>query len=123
MRLRRRGLVILISDLLVDPEATRDALHYLSHRGHEVLVFHLMDPAECNLPAAGDALYFDPETNEELRTSSSALRREYDRAVAESISEWRRDCIRMGASYEVLTTDVPIGRGLRKYLEKRARLG
>ncbi len=123
MRLRRRGLVILISDLLVDPEATREALHYLRHRGHEVLVFHLMDPAECDLPAAGDALYYDPETDEELRTSSSALRREYGRAVAESISEWRRVCSHMGADYELLTTDVPIGRGLRRYLEKRARLG
>lgn len=123
MRLRRRGLVILISDLLVDPEATRDALHYLSHCGHEVIVFHLMDPAERDLPAAGDAVYYDPETNEELRSSSSALRREFERAVAESISEWRRVCSQMGASYEVLTTDVPIGRGLRKYLEKRARLG
>jgi len=123
MRLRRRGLVILMSDLLVDPEATRDALHYLSHRGHEVLVFHLMDPAERDLPAAGDALFYDPETNEELRTSSSALRKEYGHAVAESISEWRRECSRMGADYELVTTDVPIGRVLRRYLEKRARLG
>ncbi len=123
MRLRRRGLVILMSDLLVDPDATRDALHYLSHRGHEVLVFHLMDPAERDLPAAGDAVFFDPETNEELRTSSSALRREYSRAVAESVSEWRRVCSRMGADYELVTTDVPIGRVLRRYLEKRARLG
>ena len=123
MRLRRRGLVILISDLLVDPEATRDALHYLSHRGHEVLLFHLMDPAERDLPAAGDALFFDPETDEELRTSSSALRKEYGLAVEESISEWRRACSRMAADYELVTTDVPIGRVLRRYLEKRARLG
>ena len=123
MRLRRRGLVILMSDLLVDPQATRDALHFLSHRGHEVLVFHLMDPAERELPAAGDALFYDPETDEELRTSSSALRKEYGHAVAESISEWRRECSRMGADYELVTTDVPIGRVLRRYLEKRARLG
>lgn len=123
MRLRRRGLVILISDLLVDPDATRDALHYLSHRGHEVLLFHLMDPAERDLPAAGDALFFDPETDEELRTSSSALRKEYGLAVEESISEWRRACSQMGADYELVTTDVPIGRVLRRYLEKRARLG
>ena len=123
MRLRRRGLVVLISDLLVDPAATREALHYLSHRGHEVLVFHLMDPAERDLPAAGDAVFFDPETDEELRTSSSALRREYGRAVAESVSDWRRVCSGMGADYELVTTDVPIGRVLRRYLEKRARLG
>jgi len=123
VRLRRRGLVILISDLLVDSGATRDALHYLRHRGHEVLVFHLMDPAERDLPEAGDALFFDPETDEELRTSSSALRREYGRAVEEAITDWRRVCRGMGADYELVTTDTPVGHVLRRYLEKRARLG
>lgn len=123
VRLRRRGLVVLISDLLVEPQATRDALHFLRHRGHEVLVFHLMDPAERELPPAGDALFYDPETGDELRTSSSALRREYGRAVEEAISDWRRVCRGMGADYEVVTTDTPIGRVLRRYFEKRARLG
>ena len=123
VRLRRRGLVVLLSDLLVRPEETREALHFLRHRGHEVLVFHLMDPAERNLPAAGDAVFFDPETQEELRTSSAALRREYTRAVEEAISDWRRVCRGMGADYEVVTTDTPVGHVLRRYLEKRARLG
>lgn len=123
VRLRRRGLVVLVSDLLVQQDETRDALHYLRHRGHEVLVFHLMDPAERNLPPAGDALFFDPETDEELRTSSSALRREYGRAVEEAIGEWRRVCRGMGVDYELVTTDTPIGHVLRRYLEKRARLG
>lgn len=123
VRLRRRGLVILLSDLLVAREATQDALHYLRHRGHEVLVFHLMDPAERELPTAGDAVFFDPETDEELRTSSSALRAEYARAVEEAVSEWRRVCRGMGADYELVTTDTPVGHVLRRYLEKRARLG
>ena len=51
-----------MSDLLVDPEGTRRALHFLRHRGHELLVLHLLDPGERELPAAGDAVYFDPET-------------------------------------------------------------
>lgn len=123
VRLRRRGLVVLVSDLLVQPQATRDALHYLRHRGHEVLVFHLMDPAERSLPAAGDAVFFDPETGEELRASSAALRREYARAVEEAVTEWRRVCRGMGADYELVTTDTPVGHVLRRYLEKRARLG
>lgn len=123
VRLRRRGLVVLLSDLLVAREATQDALHYLRHRGHEVLVFHLMDPAERELPTAGDAVFFDPETDEELRTSSSALRGEYARAVEEAVGDWRRVCRRMGADYELVTTDTPVGHVLRRYLEKRARLG
>lgn len=123
VRLRRRGLVVLLSDLLVAREATQDALHFLRHRGHEVLVFHLMDPAERELPTAGDAVFFDPETDEELRTSSSALRGEYARAVEQAVGDWRRVCRGMGADYELVTTDTPVGHVLRRYLEKRARLG
>jgi len=123
IRLRRRGLVILVSDLLVEPDGTRRALHYLRHRGHEVIVLHLMDPGEKELPPAGDAVYFDPETGEELRTSSAALRTEYAVAVQAAIDEWRSDCRGMGADYQLLMTDTPLGVGLGHLLQKRARLG
>jgi uncharacterized protein (DUF58 family) len=123
VRLRRRGLVVLVSDLLVEPEETRKALHYLRHRGHEILVFHLMDPAERDLPASGDALFFDPESREELLTNSAALRTEYRRSVDEAVESWRLECRRMGADYHLFTTDTPLGHVLGRYLEKRARLG
>ncbi|MFQ5889446.1 MAG: DUF58 domain-containing protein [Gemmatimonadota bacterium] len=123
VRLRRRGLVILLSDLLVDPQGTRRALRYLRHRGHEVLILHLMDPAERDLPAAGDAIFFDPESGEELRTNSAALRREYRDSVSRAVAAWRLDCLRMKADYELVTTDTPFGLALRRYLDKRARLG
>jgi uncharacterized protein (DUF58 family) len=122
IRLRRRGLVVLLSDLLVEPETTRRALHYLRHRGHEVLLFHVMDPGERELPAGGDAVYFDPETGEELRTSSAALRHAYAEAVEGAIEGWRRDCRRMNADYHLCPTDAPLGPLLGEYLEKRARL-
>jgi len=122
IRLRRRGLIVLMSDLLVDPAGTRRALHFLRHRGHEVLVFHIMDPGERELPASGDAIYFDPETGDELRTSSAALRGEYASAVDRAVAEWRRECRKMGADYHLLTTDTPMNPGLGRYLEKRARL-
>lgn len=121
-RLRRRGLVILVSDLLVDPETTRTALRYLRHRGHELIVFHLMDPGERELPAAGEAIFYDPETGEELGTNSAALRREYREAVTRAIEGWRREALGMGAEYALLTTDTPLGLALRRFLHKRARL-
>jgi uncharacterized protein (DUF58 family) len=123
MRLQRRGLVILISDLLVTPDVTRTALSYLRHRGHEVLVFHLMDPGERDLPSTGDAVYFDPETGEELLTNSAALRRRYREAVDRATRSWVLDAARIGAEYHLLTTDIPLGVALRSYLDKRARLG
>ncbi|MFV1985860.1 MAG: DUF58 domain-containing protein [Gemmatimonadota bacterium] len=122
-RLQRRGLVILISDLLVDPETTRTSLRYLRHRGHEVLIFHVMDPGELELPAAGEAVFFDPETGEELGTNSAALRRQYRDAVEAAIAGWRREAMRVGAEYAFVTTDTPLGLALRRFLRKRTRLG
>jgi uncharacterized protein (DUF58 family) len=121
--MRRRGLVVLISDLLVEPDETLRALHFLRHRGHEVLVFHLMDPGERYLPQAGDAVFFDPEDEAEIRTDSAGLRSEYVKAVDEAVRTWRLECRRMGADYHLLTTDTPLGSVLGEYLEKRSRLG
>jgi len=123
VRLERRGLVVLISDLLVDPEPTRTALHFLRHRGHEVLVFHLLDPGERELPATGQARFFDPETDEELDVSVADLRAEYRRAVAEALAEWKAALRPQGIDYVVLDTDRPLALALREYLRKRSRLG
>jgi uncharacterized protein (DUF58 family) len=123
IRLRRRGLVILLSDLLVDPEATRTALRFLRHRGHEVLVFHLLDPGERELPTAADARFYDPETGEELQVSVADMREEYRAAVEEAISEWERALRPHGIDYHVVDTSEPLARALRAYLHKRERLG
>jgi len=107
----------------VDPDTTRTALRYLRHRGHEVMVFHIMDPGELELPAAGEAVFFDPETGEELGTNSAALRRQYREAVEGAIAGWRRETLRIGAEYALITTDTPFGLALRRFLRKRSRLG
>ncbi len=122
-RLRRRGLVVLISDLLVDPETTRTALQFLRHRGHEVLVFHLLDPGERELPGMGEARFIDPESGEELPVSVADLRREYREAVEHALAEWRSTLAMQGIDYMIVETDQPMVHALRKYLHKRERLG
>src|SRR5690606_33781494 len=121
-RLRRRGLVVLISDLLVDPEATRLALRFLRHRGHEVLVFHLLDPGERELPSVGDARFVDPETGEEVPVSVADLRREYRAAVEHALREWRDTLVPQLIDYVIVETDQPLTHALRAYLHKRERL-
>ncbi|MEJ2678882.1 MAG: DUF58 domain-containing protein [Gemmatimonadota bacterium] len=123
VRLRRRGLVVLLSDLLVDPESTRTALRFLRHRGHEVLVLHVMDPGERELPPVREARFMDPETGEELPTSVADLRAEYRTAVAEAVDEWRAALAPEGMDYAVVETDQPMVHALRRYLRKRERLG
>lgn len=122
-RLRRRGLVILLSDLLVDPGLTATALRYLRHRGHEVLVFHLLDPGERELPPASEARFVDPETGRELAVSVPAVRAEYRRAVADALAEWERSLRPQGIDYQVVETHRPLSLALRAYLRKRERLG
>jgi uncharacterized protein (DUF58 family) len=122
-RLRRRGLVILLSDLLVDPEETVTALRFLRHRGHEVLVFHLLDPGERELPTAADARFVDPETGIELEVSVADVRTEYRDAVVHALNEWRSSLRPHGIEYEVVDTSQPLSLALRAYLRKRERLG
>ncbi len=123
VRLRRRGLVVLVSDLLVDVEQTRTALRYLRHQGHEVLVLHLLDPGERDLPATADARFYDPETQDELQVSVADMREEYRAAVEGALAEWERSLKPHKIDYEVLDTDRPFTHALWAYLHKRERLG
>lgn len=121
-RLGGPGLVILISDLLVEPEETRRALQLLRYRGHEVLVFHVLDPGERELPPVADARFYDPETEDELPVRPSDLRAEYRRAVAEVLDEWQRELGRQDIDYCTAVTEQPFTMALRAYLRKRERM-
>ncbi len=88
-----------------------------------MLVFHIIDPGERELPAASEARFFDPETNDELLVSVADIRAEYREAVRDAIAEWQRDLRPHGIDYEVVDTDQALSRGLRAYLRKRERLG
>jgi uncharacterized protein (DUF58 family) len=123
VRLRRAGLVVLLSDLLVNTDETLTALKFLRHHGHEVLVFHLLDPGERELPAASEARFYDPETNDELLVSVADIRVEYREAVADALEEWKRKLQPHGIDYHVIDTDQPLSLALRAYLRKRERLG
>ncbi len=122
MRLKRKGLVILISDLLVDRDATAKALVYLQHTGHEVLVFHLLDPGERDLPTTGETRFVDPETGDSLQVSVADMRRRYRETVESAIAEWTTTLTRQGIAYSTIGTDEPLAKALRLYLWKRQKL-
>jgi len=121
--LRRRGMVLFVSDLLVDQELVLLALRYLRHRGHQVAVFHLMDPAEMDLDAAQEARFVDPETREDVIAAPRDLRHEYRATVQRVVAAWRRELRSSGIAYHHVTTDTPFGYALRRAAEGRARLG
>ena len=123
LRLHRRGLVVLVSDLLIDPEETVRALRYLVHRDHQVIVFHLLDPGERDLSGSGDARFRDPETNEEMLVDVSEVKQDYRDAVERALDQWRRALRPAGIDYVLVDTSAPLAAVLRAFVRKRERLG
>jgi uncharacterized protein (DUF58 family) len=111
--LARRGLVVLLSDLLFDRELALVALRYLRHRGHQVIVFHLMDPAEVELAGPPEVRFTDPESPASVIVRPRELARAYADTVRREIVAWRTACRRHGIAYHHVQTDLPFGMALR----------
>jgi uncharacterized protein (DUF58 family) len=111
--LARRGLVVLISDLLFDRALALTALRYLRHRGHHVIVLHLMDPAEAELSGPPEVRFRDPESAASVVVRPRELARAYGEAVGREIAAWRTACRRHGIDYHHVLTDMPFGVALR----------
>ena len=118
----RRGMIVLISDLLMEPKEVEAALRGLRAVGHDVTVLHVMDPAERALGGTGEALFMDPETDLRVPASVTDVRAAYRATVEEVIGEWRDMLTSAGVSYEVLQTDEPFGVPLRRAFAARQRL-
>lgn len=120
--IRRPGLVILISDLLIDPAEMESALRVARAAGHQVTVLHIMDPSERELDVAGEAIFYDSETSLEVTATVADVREAYRATVAGAIEEWRVRLSAIGAAYEVIPTDTPFGVPLRRAFATRQRL-
>jgi len=120
--IRRPGIVILISDLLVDVDQMESSLRVARAAGHQVTVLHIMDPSELELDTRGEAIFYDPEGTLEVTATVSDVRKAYAKTVAHAIEEWRLRLAALGAGYEVIRTDSPFGVPLRKAFATRQRL-
>lgn len=109
----RRGLVVLISDLLFDRDLALTALRYLRHRGHQVIVYHVMDPAEVELGGPPEVRFRDLESPASVVVRPRELARAYGETVRREIAAWRTTCRRHGIAYHHVTTDLPFGMALR----------
>jgi uncharacterized protein (DUF58 family) len=110
----RRGLVVLLSDLLLDRELVLVALRFLRHRGHQVVVLHVMDRAERELSGPPEVRLRDPESEASLVVRPRELARAYRETVQREIASWRAACRRHGIAYHDVTTDQPFGHVLRR---------
>ena len=93
--------------------------HGLHRAGHDVTVLHLLDAAERDLDVAGEALFVDPETGDEVPATPAEVRDAYRATVEEAIAEWRALCAAAGAGYELFDTSMPFGVPLRRAFSAR----
>ena len=115
--------MILISDLLDDPEQVLPGLKHFRHMKHEVIVFHVLDPKEAEFQFEADATFRDMETGELMTTEPFAIRGDYVDAVERWKTTLRRECGESRIDYVPILTSTPYDRALFSYLEKRKRLG
>jgi uncharacterized protein (DUF58 family) len=118
--LKRRGLLVIVSDLYDEDEGVERALKRAAHIGHEVAVFHVLTRAELDLPFRGDVDIEDPETGRRVLTNGAAVARAYREAFAAFLERWRSRCAAYGIDYVRVFTDEPLDAALRGYLRRRA---
>ncbi len=118
----KRGLIVLISDLFDDPELVMKGLHHFRHKRHEVILFHVMDPAEIDLPYEDMTEFRDLETGERLNVNPVSIRQAYLDKVNEFITRYRNECAKSNVEYLLCNTEIPFEILLARYLAKRANL-
>ncbi|MCF6237241.1 MAG: DUF58 domain-containing protein [Candidatus Marinimicrobia bacterium] len=118
-RIHRRGLVIIISDMLDDLDNILNGLKHFRHDRHEVLVFHILDPREVDFAFHAQAKFKDMESGEIMATEPWHIQRDYQNAVKQFRSNLGASCREQRVDYVPLTTDQSLDVALLAYLNKR----
>ena len=121
-QIKRRGLVIILSDLFDDPKKVKTAFKHFRHRGNEVIIMQVLDPMERSFAFGGDAVFRDMETKEELMTQPAHIEQAYRETLRSFISDYQKECRDNNIDYLLLDTATPFDRALFEYLNKRKRL-
>ena len=119
---RKRGLVVLVSDLLDEPQSVLDGVKHFRYRGTDVVVFHVIDPYELTFPFVQSARFRDIETAQEVMAVPSAVRQDYVARMAARIAHYKRELGVAGIDYCLLDTSQPLELGLMAYLMTRRRV-
>lgn len=120
-KLKRRGLVVLISDLIDDPVETLKAIRLLASHRHEVIVFHVQDATELEFNFEGAALFRDMETGEEMEIDPASLRTTYLEQMTELTAFYRKGLAEMGIDYQLINTRQSYDQALAAYLNRRGK--
>ncbi len=121
-RIKRRGLIIILSDLLDDPQKVLAGLKHFRHRKHEVIVLQTLDPSEREFSFPREAIFEDMETGEEITTLPWQIKKDYQRAFDAVFDDFARECRMSNIDYHRIDTSQTYDYSLFAYLNKRSKL-
>lgn len=119
-RVGRRGLLIVLSDLLEDREEIMTSLSIFTHRGGEAILFHILHEDELTLPDLDEAVFADSESGAKVRLNVADVRSNYERAMREFIDGWRGAASSRRVDYRLVSTAMDYRKALEQYLFSRA---
>jgi len=118
----RRGLLVVFSDLLDEPQPIFDALSIFTHRGSEVILFHVMHADELKLPPMQEAIFLDSETHRRVSLNVEDVRSAYGERLRRFLDGWSTACKGRGIDYNLVSTATGYSRALEQYLFQRAAM-
>jgi uncharacterized protein (DUF58 family) len=120
-RAKRRSLMMLLSDLVDEPGPVLEALRHLVFRGHDVIVFQILDRTERDLDLTGPVILEDPETGMRVATDADHIRAAYGERIASFVARYERGVHALGADFVAMTTSTPFDQALLRFLHERKR--
>ena len=120
-KIKKRGLIILISDLFDDPEKVINSLKHFKYKHNEVLVFQILDPLEIELDYNQNIIFQDLETNETIETEPWHIKSDYKKQINEVLDYYKTECAINKIDYNLLTINHNIDYALSKFLKKRQK--
>jgi uncharacterized protein (DUF58 family) len=122
-QLRRRSILVIVSDLFTDLDAVYDGLNRLRFLGHDVLMLQVLDRDELEFPFDGPTLFRDIEGDEEVFAEPWAFRKSYQQAIRTFLDGVKRECGSRGYDHVRFFTDEPLGAALSSFLHGRQEAG
>jgi len=121
-KIKKRGLIILLSDLFDSPEKIINSLRHLRYYNHEVLVFHILDRQEIELNYNEKVIFEDLENKNTITTDPWQIKKVYKKEINDRIKYFKRRCLGMDINYNLFLTDQSLGLALHQFLNKRKKI-
>ena len=120
--IHKRGLIVLISDLLDDESEVVKGLRHFRYKGHEVIIFHIIDPKEKDLNYTENINFIDIENNNTLMADPRIIKEKYNQAFNSFCEYYKSECLRNKIDYVPIITNESLDKSLMQYFIKRGQI-